>query len=394
MLKLIFAVMINELKRLLRVKEVSSVLIIGLVTYFFFYPLPYNNEEVRDVPIAVMDQNKTTMSRELLRMLDATDSLKIVDHVENLGEAKELLKQRKIYGIVVIPFEFEQNILKGRRDAVVFYGDASYVMIYNGAANAVSSVVMATNKKILVDKQIAMGVDPAIAQGNSAPFNPVTVDLFNPQSGYATYIIPPAYVLILNQSMWIGIMLACILSRRSEFDMTFVSTPQRSTAQLAFAALAGRYLAYLFYAYFGYWIFMLFAPYWYQLPRLSDIFSLAIFGMFFLSAIIFLALAMSSIFKKMDNVFLLMLPFSMIFFFFSGISWPQYLMPDLFLGIARILPSTSAIEGLVHMNQMGASLQEVEFQLMNLAILIVIYGLLAYGVFYRYVLKLKAQPPA
>ncbi len=389
MLKTFLAVVLNELKQIFRIKEVTSVLIMGLVTYFFFYPIPYNNEEVRDVPIAVMDQNQTTMSRELLRNLDATDSLKIVDEVENIGEAKELLKQRKIYGIIVIPFDFEQNILKGHRDAVVFYGDASYVMIYNSAATAVSSVVMAMNRNILVDKQIAMGVDPAIAMGNSAPFNPVNVQLFNPQAGYATYIIPPAYVLILHQSIWLGIMLACILSRRSQFDLDLVKNSQLSVGKLGFVTLFGKYIAYLFYASFAYWIFMLFAPYWYQLPRLSSIIDLAVFGFFFLSAVIMLALSASVLFKKMDNVFLLVLPFSMIFFFFSGMSWPQYLMPDLFLIIARILPSTSAIEGLVHINQMGATLEHVKSQLMNLIVLIAVYGAIAYFVILRYLTKLK-----
>ena len=389
MLKTFLAVVLNELKQIFRIKEVTSVLIMGLVTYFFFYPIPYNNEEVRDVPIAVMDQNQTTMSRELLRNLDATDSLKIVDEVENIGEAKELLKQRKIYGIIVIPFDFEQNILKGHRDAVVFYGDASYVMIYNSAATAVSSVVMAMNRDILVDKQIAMGVDPAIAMGNSAPFNPVNVQLFNPQAGYATYIIPPAYVLILHQSIWLGIMLACVLSRRSQFDLDLVKNSRLSIGQLGFVTLFGKYIAYLFYASFAYWIFMLFAPYWYQLPRLSSIMDLAVFGFFFLSAVIMLALSASVLFKKMDNLFLLVLPFSMIFFFFSGMSWPQYLMPDLFLVIARILPSTSSIEGLVHLNQMGATLEHVKSQLMNLIVLIAVYGAIAYFVIVRYLTKLK-----
>ncbi len=391
MLKTFLAVMLNELKQIFRIKEVTSVLLMGLVTYFFFYPIPYNNEEVRNIPIAVMDQNQTTMSRELLRNLDATDSLKIVDEVENIGEAKELLKQRKIYGIIVIPFEFEQNILQGHRDAVVFYGDASYVMIYNGAATAVSSVVMAMNRNILVDKQIAMGVDPAIAKGNSAPFNPVSVQLFNPQAGYATYIIPPAYVLILHQSFWLGIMLACVLSRRSQFDLDLVKNSSLSLTKLSFATLFGKYIAYLFYASFAYWTFMLFAPHWYQLPRLSSIIDLAIFGFFFLSAVIMLALGMSALFKKMDNVFLLVLPFSMIFFLLSGMSWPQYLMPDVLQMVGRILPSTSAIEGLVHLNQMGATLEHTKYQLMNLLVLITVYGTIAYFVISRYLTKLKQE---
>lgn len=389
MLKIFFEVMIHELSKMFRLREVFAVLIIGFVTYFFFYPLPYNNEEVRNVPIAVMDQDNTTMSRELLRMIDASDSLKITEHIENLGEGKELLKARAVYGILVIPFNFEQNVLQGHKEAAIFYGDASYVMIYSAASTAISTIVQQKNKTILVNKQIQMGVDPSVAQGNSAPYQPIMVQVFNPQTGYATYVIPPAFTLILHQSIWIGIMLACVLSRNSLFDFQLTRSTNLSTARLSFIVLFAKYIAYLFYGSFIFWLIALFLPYWYDLPRLGELSNLAIMGFFFLSAIIFLALAMSSFFKTMDTIFLLMLPFSMIFFFLAGMSWPIYLMPEIFNIIASFFPSTSGIDGLVRVNQMGASIEHVLPAIINLAILIVIYGLSAYYVTYRYISRVK-----
>ncbi len=389
MLKIFFEVMIHELSKIFRFREVFAVLIIGIVTYFFFYPLPYNNEEVRDVPIAVMDQDNTTMSRDLLRMIDASDSLKITEHIENLGEGKELLKARDVYGILVIPFNFEQNILQGHKEAAIFYGDASYVMIYSAASTAISTIVQKKNQTILVNKQIQMGVDPSVAQGNSAPYQPVMVQVFNPQTGYATYVIPPAFTLILHQSIWLGVMLACVLSRNSLFDFQLTKSTNLSTARLSFVVVLAKYAAYLFYGAFVFWIIALFLPYWYDLPRLGEISDLAVLGFFFVSAIIFLALAMSYLFKTMDTVFLLMLPFSMIFFFLAGMSWPVYLMPEILNIIADFFPSTSGIDGLVRVNQMGASLEHVIPVLMNLATLIVIYGLAAYYMTYRYLNRVK-----
>jgi len=394
MLKIFIEVMIHELSKMFRIREVFSVLIIGIVTYFFFYPLPYNNEEVRDVPIAVMDQDNTTMSRDLLRMIDASDSLKITEHIENLGEGKELLKARDVYGILVIPFNFEQNILQGHKEAAIFYGDASYVMIYNATSTAISTIVQQKNATILVNKQIQMGIDPSVAQSNSTPYQPVMIQVFNPQVGYATYVIPPAFTLILHQSIWLGIMLACVLSRNSLFDFHLTHSTVLSTARLSFVVLLAKYIAYLFYGAFVFWIIALFLPYWYELPRLGAIPDLAVMGFFFLSAIIFLALAMSSLFKTMDTIFLLILPFSMIFFFLAGMSWPTYLMPEIFNIIASFLPSTSAIDGLVRVNQMGASLKHVIPVIMNLAILIVIYGLAAYYVTYRYLDRIKGLQEA
>lgn len=394
MLKIFLEVMIHELSKIFSIREVFAVLCIGIVTYFFFYPLPYNNEEVRDVPIAVMDQDNTTMSRDLLRMVDASDSLKITEHIENLGEGKELLKAREVYGILVIPFNFEQNVLQGHKEAAIFYGDASYVMIYHAASTAISSIVQQKNKTILINKQIQMGVDPSVAQGNSAPYQPVMVQLFNPQTGYATYVIPPAFTLILHQSIWLGIMLACVLSRNSLFDFQLTHSTSLSTARLSFVVLFAKYVAYLFYGTFVFWIIALFLPYYYELPQLGKISDLAILGFLFLSAIIFLSLTMASFFKTMDTVFVLILPFSMIFFFMSGMSWPKYLMPELLLNIANIFPTTYGIDGLVRVNQMGASLEHVIPVMMNLAILIVVYSLTAYYVTYRYLNRVKKLPEA
>lgn len=389
MFKIFLIVALNELKQIFQRKEVTSALLSGFVIYFFFYPVPYNNEEVRNVPIVVIDNNRTIMSRDLLRNLDATDSLEIVGSVDNMEDAETLLKQRKIYGILVIPFNFEEHILKGQREAIVFYGDASYVMIYSSVTSAVSSVVGAMNTKILEERQIALGVDSAIAKSNSAPFNAVTVELFNPQAGYASNVIPPAFILILYQSFWLGIMIACILSRGSQFDVDLVKNHHLSIKQLSIVTLFGKYIAYLFYGFFPFWIYILFAPYWYQLPRLGNIGDLAIFGFFFLSALIMLALGMSVLFKKLDSVFLLILPFGMMIFFLSGISWPQYLMPQWIVYVAHILPVIPSIEGLVRLNQMGASLEHVQSQILNLIGLMIVYGLIAYFVTLRYLTKLK-----
>lgn len=391
MLKAFFEVMIEELRRVFRIEDVFEVLIIGACAYFFFYPLPYDNEEVRDVPIAVMDQDNSTMSRHFLRMVDASDSLKVAEHVENLGEGKELLKQRKVYGILVIPFNFEQNILQGHKDAAVFYGDASYVMIYNASSTAIASIVSKMNQEILTNKQIQMGVDASVAKGNSLPYTPVQVELFNPQVGYATYVIPPAFMLIVHQLVWLSIMLACVFSRNSRFDYQLVHSSQMSLGRLSFVTLFGKYAAYLLCGSIMFWIYLLFASYWYDLPQLGSIPALVVMSTLFLSAVIFMALAMASLFKSPDSVFLLVLPVSMILFFIAGLSWPHYLMPDIIGMMARLVPSTSTLDGIVRVNQMGASLHHVLPEIANLATLIVIYGLLAYFVVYRYVVKLKGM---
>ena len=130
MFKTMLRVFLHELLNIFRVDAILSILVSGAVLYFFYYPIPYDNEEVREAPAVVIDQDHSKMSRALMRKLDATDSINIVANVATMDEAEHMLRNREIYGIFWIPFNFEQDVLSGRSGALSYYGDASYVMIY------------------------------------------------------------------------------------------------------------------------------------------------------------------------------------------------------------------------------------------------------------------------
>ena len=97
----------------------------------------------------------------------------------------------------------------------------------------------------------------------------------------------------------------------------------------------------------------------------------------FVLSVSFLAQSVSAWFTRRETAILLFIAVSLPLFFQVGVSWPVEALPDFIRAASRIFPSTSAIDGFVRINQMGASIIEVRRDWIALWILTVVYGLLA-----------------
>jgi ABC-2 type transport system permease protein len=377
MIKSLLLISYDELKRIFQTKAILSVMFLGIFIYFFFYPQPYLHEAIRDVPIAVIDQDNTNYSRELIRQIDANKSIETDLHIADLQTAKKLIEERKIYGVVLIPYRFQQHILEGKTSTVLYYGDASYILIYSNVATAINTVASNFGAKISISRKIAQGVDPAVATSNVSPFSTQLISLFNPQSGYATYIIPAAFILILYQTLLIGSILCRLFSKNSGFEAAFINQQNNATSS-ALLLLSGKLFTYLVLYWVYFIIYTVFANYWYNLPRLGNIFVSLSFIIPFIFSTALLGKVISHFVHTVSDVFCLIIPSSMIIFFVTGLSWPKELMPSLFHLIGYIFPAVPAIVGSVKINQMGANFSEFSLQYWHLWVLTIIYFLIAF----------------
>lgn len=386
MIKTLLLISYDELKRIFQTKAILSVMFVGIFIYFFFYPQPYLHEAIRDIPIAVIDQDNTNYSRDLVRQLDANKSINIDLHITDLQTAKKLIEERKIYGVLLIPYRFQQHILEGKTSPVSYYGDASYILIYSNVATAINTVASNFGATISISRKIAQGVDPAVAMNNISPFSSQLISLFNPQSGYATYIIPAAFILILYQTLLIGSILCRLFSKNSDFEIAFISKHNQAVSS-ALLLLFGKLVTYLLLYLIYFIIYTVFANYWYNLPRLSHISVSLLFTIPFILSTALLGKIFSHFLHTVSDVFCLIIPSSMIIFFATGLSWPRELMPALFHLIGDIFPAVPAIIGSVKINQMGANFAEFSSQYWHLWILTIIYFGIAFILEKRYIQK-------
>ena len=129
-MRAVLAVFRNEFSRIFTLRPAFATLVIATALYAAFYPQPYVNEALRDLPIAIVDHDGTIGSQELARRVDATSDVAITMALPDLATAQHEVYARRISGILFIPQYFERDLLHGRPSPVALYADASYFLAY------------------------------------------------------------------------------------------------------------------------------------------------------------------------------------------------------------------------------------------------------------------------
>ncbi len=364
----------REIKRIFKDPGALLIMLIAVVIYPIIYSVSYSTQVLRDLEIAVVDLDHSLSSTELEEMIDATQELKIAVKVNNLKEAEKLFYEDKVHGVILIPRGFEEDIYKGTTPVLSVYSDASYFLKYKQTLIGTLKSIETLNAKVEIKKRLVNGEDFNQAIKNQNPLNVNYQMLFNPSSGYGTFIMPGFILVIMQQTLLIGIGLLGgtrkekIIQGESPSPILLYQN-QRYISQLIIGKSLAYLILYLFNAFFGlYWI-----SHWFNFPvrgRVLDILMLIV--PYFLS-ISFLGLTVSALLKKRENAILLMVFLSPIILFLSGLSWPKEAIPDWLNIFAYIFPSTFMVPAYMRLQVMGTEIFTVKNELIIMMVQMIIY---------------------
>jgi ABC-2 type transport system permease protein len=145
----------------------------------------------------------------------------------------------------------------------------------------------------------------------------------------------------------------------------------------AAASVLGQGLAHLMLALPGFALYLIVLPHFYGFSTNGGLFDMLALAIPFILSVSFLGQFLGSWFKRRETAVLLIIAVSLPLFFLVGVAWPPEAIPDVLRTLSVIFPSTSGIDGLVRVNQMGASLADVSRDWMRLWILTGVYAALA-----------------
>lgn len=338
----------------------------GVLIFFFLVPLAYpilyafiyTNETVREVPVAVVDQSHSSLSRKFLRDVDASADLHIVAYCSDLEEAKEIMRQKGAYGTIYIPEHFSDDIVKGIQTQVQIYCDMSGLLYYKALLSTCTDVSLEMNKRIKIsrlgnttDRQDEVGTQPLEYEN---------VALFNPQNGFASFLIPAVLILIIQQTLLLGIGLAAGTARENNRFRDLVPLNKRYHGTLRIV-LSKSLVYFMIYMLMGTYILCA-VPRMFSLVQIAQPDVLLAFLIPYLLACIFFAMTASIAIRNRETCMLIFVFTSLPLLFISGISWPGAAVPSFWKYVSWLFPSTFGINGFVRINSMGATLQEVLFE--------------------------------
>jgi ABC-2 type transport system permease protein len=359
-----------EYGRILGDKGAFGLIVLGPIIYGIFYPQPYIGQLIREIPIAVVDNDQSNLSRTIVQSLNANEAIRVTVRPNTLAEAQIALAKREVFGIVSIPQGTEREVLKGARARLPAYVDSAYFLLYSRTLQGILESTGTVTAELLSRGARTDGSLYRAALVKSSPVEILNQPLFNPTGGYGSYIVPAAFVLILQQTLLMGVAtIGGVAFERGGYT----ARRNRST----FPAVIGQAIAHLLLALPAFALYLIVLPRIYGFSTNGRVLDSLVLAIPFILSISFMGQFVGSWFRRRETAVLLLIAVSLPLFFLVGVAWPLEAIPNALRIASAVFPSTSGIDGLVRVNQMGASLRDVWADWTRLWILTGVYGALA-----------------
>ena len=350
----------------------------GVVVFFLLlnavypvlYALIYNPEVVRDEPVVVVDDNRTHLSRDLVRRLDATQEVSIVGYAVNMQEAQEAMHSKDCYGILYLPRDFGQCVARGEQAHVSLYCDMSVMMRYKAMFTALSNVTQAMgNEKMAAVVEPVLNMSGSIVENRQVPVGNVSMGI---ASAVLLFILP----LVLQQSMILGIAMlhgGSIERRRRNGGRDPMAVEASPGATIIGKMMCHQIVYTLPVIYVLHYV-----PLMFGFPQNGDILHIICLAVPFIIAVSFMGQTLSAVVNERESVFLLFVFSSVVFVFLTGVSWPRFLMSKFWWLVGDCVPGTWMVNGYVLMQSDGATLYQVQHPYWMLWLQVPVMFILAY----------------
>lgn len=369
----VFRVMMYEYRSILYDLSILVVMGGGIFLYGWLYNYMYSPNVLHEVPVAVVDESHTPLSRRCIRLLDATPQVEV--HVQTAGmmEARQQMQQGEVHGIVFLPSDFDARVGRGEEAVFIAYNTTMTFLYYAALQEAVSGTMLALDDEIRPRQIVFLQSDVVQSVVQTRSIGVQGIALYNADSGYADYLIPAVLMVILFQTMLMVIGMRC----GTEYEQRMTSLLQVTGNCLSWkgtvSIVLGKALVYVsFYVVFS--IFLLgLLPSVYHLPHGASTWTLIQLMIPYLFATAFFGLACSPFFKDAEAPLLLIAFFSVGLLFLSGISYPLELMPWPWRALHYLIPAPVGVLAFIQTNSMGASLADVQGEWLTLWIQCMVY---------------------
>lgn len=366
-------VWMHEYKQIFKDEGTLLFVILVPLLYPVLYSWIYNNEVVKEVPVAVVDCSHSAMAREFVRHCDASSDVKVAYRCNSLEEAKDLVGHQKVYGVIYMPEDFGTRLGRMEQAHVSVYCNMGLMLTYKAIFQTCTSVAADLNSRIQIE--LSGAYTAREGEITASPINVRDVPMFNNTGGYGNFILPGVLVLVLQQVLLLGIGMAYGTSYEKHGFVRLKPMLERNFGLSRI--MVGRTLG--FFALFvmlSAWVLL-------AIPRIFNFVHIMPRGEFllftipYLLACIFFAITFSFVVRQRENVMLLVVFTSVPFLFMSGVSWPKSNIPEIWQWTGYLFPSTFGIQGFVKLNTMGCLFSDIWPEIKALWMQVIVYGALA-----------------
>lgn len=354
----------------------------GIIIFFLFLPLAYpiiysliyNPELVRNVAVVVVDNDRSDISRELVRNFDATQEAWVIGYAADLPEARRAMDNHDCYAILEIPAGFGKKIKTNQQGEAVLYGEMSLLLRYRGLLVAATNVSQAMGAELLTEKiDMIAPLAETIIDGDLMPIKNITMG--NIEGGFDSFIMPGILILILHQCIILASGMAGGAKRERPGLIGYDSFNEQPSVLMT---MFGQMLCYITILLVPIIYLVHYVPLMFSFPMAGNLLEILAFLLPMVLACVGLGWVVQGMVWERETIFVLWVVTSVMFLFLSGLTWPRYAMPGFWKAVSDCIPATWGMEGFIKMNTNGSTLAQVSKCYINLWILAGVYMVAAY----------------
>lgn len=356
--------MLKELKRIFADSYVAIIFLLGGLIYPIVYGLIYFHGTVDEMPLAVVDLSQSPESRRFSQKLDATREVAVTYECVSMDEAKKLMQERKVHGIVYFPSDYNDRLAAMEQATVSTYADMSSFLYYKDITMAVNHVMLDEFREIEGGRYASLGMtDESIAQLIEAI--PVKEEIpFNTNFSFLIFFLTAALILVIQQTMFYGV--------------SVMNGSMREGGTTNDGSLIGRAAAYAL-IYVGIAVYgMIIVPHIFGMPQRGNLMDLLALIFFFIIDCVAFSFTFSRFVHHRETVFVVLLFMSSLCLFLSGCVWPISAFPPFWKAVSYVFPSTFAIQGFNNINNAACTLPMVRHQILGLVCQFAFYATTAF----------------
>lgn len=152
----------------------------------------------RELPIAVVDNSQSALSRELIRHVQANAGLRIASRPDTIAEAWQAMQRRDVYGALLIPAHFHQPGNRAQPEPVSFYVNTQFLLIGNMLQSEVMATVMEFSAMGAAGSLVARGIPLTHLEGALQPLPVRRSGVGNPYLNYLPFLVAAAIPCLLQ----------------------------------------------------------------------------------------------------------------------------------------------------------------------------------------------------
>ena len=358
------AVLVKEFIQMRRDRITFAMMIAVPIVQLLLFGYAINSDP-RHLPTLVEMADEGPASRAILMGMQTSGYFEVEGIVTSAEEGDRALRDGTASFVVVIPPDFERDVVRGLSPDILLAADASDPAAAAGAMGAISGIVNTAISETLTGAV-------SYAASSHPPFGVVVHKQFNPEGETSTNIVPGLLAIILSMTMTMITAVAIVRETERGTMETLISTPVRPAE-----VMLGKILPYVFVGYVQTGVFLAAAQILFAVPFLGS--PLAFFVGFNLFIVVNLALGfmISTIARNqmqaMQLSFFTLLPSILL----SGFMFPFAGMPGWAQAIGSAIPATHFLRLVRKVMLKGAEMADIATDLWRIGLIMAVIVLIA-----------------